>query len=127
MKGTRVIEKTEFSFGVSKKVALKVDPAASPFGVCTELMTPFAEEKAKLLKDSGIFWIRQPIREERLEEKQDWEEMEGAVGFSDALSSIGDCALGRSAAVIENRHADLRALAERAQEVVFRHAHMVEG
>jgi len=81
-----LLEQEEFSFGVSAPVVLKGDPVASPFGVCTELVTPFAAAKAKLMKDSGIFWFRQGIRGEQIYKtrKPDWKALDEAVRAANA-------------------------------------------
>ncbi|MBI4435821.1 MAG: hypothetical protein HY590_00180 [Candidatus Omnitrophica bacterium] len=85
-RGESVLEKVDFSFGVSLPVTLKENWTDSPFGVCTELVTPFATPKAKLLKDSGIFWFRQGIRGEQIYAtgKADWKALDEAVHAANA-------------------------------------------
>ena len=80
-KGNRFLEETTIRFGVSPRITLKGDSSASPFGVCTELATPLARDKVKLLKGSGIVWVRQVVRGDRIYSggRADWKRMDDAV------------------------------------------------
>ncbi len=73
-KGNAVIEETALHFGVTDPVLLQEDPGQSPFGVCTELGTALSQEKARILRESGIIWVRQSIPGNRIYAggKADW-------------------------------------------------------